>query len=459
MKTIILPLFLGLLAISQVRGQAQGLKTRASDASELNKLLREWTQAIQERHPQLKSLEQHFKAQSRRVKPSGILPDPTLGITFRNIGNPVPFTTLGEAEMSAAGLMLQQTIPWKGKLHTRRTLAEKMAEMWNAEYWVSYWELVGGLKKQVYELAFQQEQLSILQENKTLLNQIIAIAEALYSVGKGIQADVLRAYTERSSLDEKITDTDGIQHTLIQQIRERYLVDPEFKVPRLQIPTTIPDLPEESRLLSLMEGSAPRIANIKARIEIQNQIAQLSYLDRYPDFSIRAGWFSRGQFPDMYEIGFGLNIPVFAGVKQIPLHEAEREDLAALNQQLEDIRFRLRWGLQDNFIRAHTARRLIELYRTEILPQSQADFESTLDNYQTGRVDFLNVMDRWLRWLNFRIGFFRQLADYYQSLVSMEEIVGTPVLTDQFPVSHETKITLESYISLDSRPKTEEVQP
>ena len=392
----------------------------------IDQVLNRWTREIRQRHPRLLSLRQRIAAQKRRVKPAGILPDPILGVTFRTVGDPIPLTTLGEEMMSTAGLTLQQPIPWKGKLGTRRNLAEQMVAVWESDYRVGYWELIGELKRRTYELAFQQENLSILQESRDLLNQLISIAEALYSVGKGTQGDVLRAYTERSRLDEKIALTDQRRHTLVQQIREQFLVDPEAEVPRLHLPVSGPDLPDEVRLTALLDRDAPRVAAILARIEVQQQRKRLRYLDRYPDFTIRAGWFSRGRLPDIYEVGVGLNLPIFAGAKQKPLYEAEVEDLEALNRQLEDIRFQLRWKLQDAFIQARTARRLVDLYRDEILPQAQTDFESTLDNYQTGRVDFLNVMDRWLRWLDFRVGFYRRLAEYYQSLATLEEITGRP---------------------------------
>ncbi|NIQ01228.1 MAG: TolC family protein, partial [Nitrospinaceae bacterium] len=56
-----------------------------------------------------------------------------------------------------------------------------------------------------YELCFILVALDITRQNKTLLEQFVSIAETKYSVGKGIQQDVLKAQVELSKiLDELI---------------------------------------------------------------------------------------------------------------------------------------------------------------------------------------------------------------------------------------------------------------
>ena len=435
MKKFIPYLIILMISLSIGHGFPRPLKATESkndrdtqQAVPIATVLKGWVTRLATTHPLLTSIQQQIAAQKKRIKPAGTLPDPMLNVAVRNVGSPIPFRSLGSEMMSTAGLVLQQPIPWKGKLKTRRMLAAERVAVLNNDFLRTYWKLRGDLEIQAFELAFLNEQMAILTESRTLLDQLIGISEALYSVGRGTQSDVLRARTERSRLDERIELTRRQLDNTTRLIIERYIGDPQAVLPYIRPVETLPDIPPEAELYRLLESRAPEIAFIRARIRVQEIRSHLKYLDRYPDFALRAGWFSRGSLPDIYEVGIGLNIPIFAGRKQIPEYEAETLDLESLKRLLEDTRFRLRWRIQNALIKARSARRLVDLYRTEILPQARADYEATLTNYQTGRIDFLNVMDRWLRWLNFRIGYYKQVTVYDQALAELESTLGRPFI-------------------------------
>ncbi len=421
-------------------------------------VLEQWFQELERTHPALQALSRKIEAQKKRVKPARTLPDPRLSFTIRNAGNPLPFKTLGNDPMSAAGFQFEQPIPWKGKLRTRAEIQQALLEVIQAEWRQRYWELRGDLIKTSFSLAFSNEHVKILEESQDLLKQLIHIAEALYSVGKGAQSDVLRAYTELSQLDEKLYQADRQVHTLIEAIRQRFLIPVADANARFRVPENLPPIPDEKVLYETLQANAPAVQRILKLIFVKDRLTELRRLERYPDFALRAGWFTRGALSDIYEVGIGIQLPLYAKSKQIPLYEAEDIDRKALEQELEDLRYRLRWRIQDDLLKAETAERIIRLYRDEILPQAQADFESTLDNYQTGRVDFLNVIDRWLRWLQFRVNYYQQLTEYYQMVADLEEVTGLSILYPEQNRNSRTPSPLE-YENVESKASYTELQP
>jgi cobalt-zinc-cadmium efflux system outer membrane protein len=49
--------------------------------------------------------------------------------------------------------------------------------------------------------------------------------------------------------------------------------------------------------------------------------------------------------------------------------------------------------VQEASISLQTARRTLELYRTELIPQAEARFSASEAGYRTGRVDFMDLLE------------------------------------------------------------------
>ena len=67
------------------------------------------------------------------------------------------------------------------------------------------------------------------------------------------------------------------------------------------------------------------------------------------------------------------------------------------------------------------------MYEGGILLQAQQSLESAQAGYQVGKVDFLNVVDNWMRLLNYELQYSFALSDYYEALAGYEFAVGKDV--------------------------------
>jgi outer membrane protein, heavy metal efflux system len=67
---------------------------------------------------------------------------------------------------------------------------------------------------------------------------------------------------------------------------------------------------------------------------------------------------------------------------------------------------------------------LIALYRTEVLPQAEANVTSAFASYRVGRVDFMTLVDAQMTVNQYRQELYALLAEYGRYVAELEMTVG-----------------------------------
>ncbi|WP_161939498.1 UvrD-helicase domain-containing protein [Thermosulfurimonas dismutans] len=393
----------------------------------LMEAVHQWENVLRQKHPALKALRARIEAQEQRIEPAGALPDPRLSFIVRNVGDPVPANTLGEEAMSLTGVRLEQGLPWRGKRPTRKKLATLRTEELRIRYEDLFWRLRGEMLKGALELAYLEGETRILKDIFNLLQTFEEVALTRYESGAGLQADILRVRTEKSFIRKQLLRNEERRKSLSWLLCRKYLVTGCDHPVQIEFPEELPPLPPEERLHPLLEDS-PRVRIFRIRVRERSLSARLAELERYPDFRIFAGWYSRGNLPEIYELGIGLDIPLFISRKQGPLLEAARNEVSAAEENLEDIKNDLSFRLENLLIKARTEKELVNLYRREILPQAEADLESARYYYENGKLDFLNLIERVRHLLTYRRELLRHRTDYLSAIFEIESLLGRALL-------------------------------
>ncbi len=169
-------------------------------------------------NPELRAAAHELRAAQERVPPAGALPDPVITFGQMSTGNLRPLARWGEDEMSRISISVSQEFPLYGKRGLRERVVRKEAdaEFWGYEF--TRLRIRSDLKAAYYDLFFQHRTLETLRKNMRLLETFEETASALYRVGRAKQADVLRAQTELSRLQEQIELAEQRQSTLEAQI-------------------------------------------------------------------------------------------------------------------------------------------------------------------------------------------------------------------------------------------------
>lgn len=362
------------------------------------------------------------KAKAPQVK---ALPDPMLQLELQNIG--LTDYTVGEMDMSMAGVSLSQPIPYPGKRRLRQQVADKEAEAAGEMVEVTRRSVVSRLKVAYSDLAFVHQSLKVVAQTRGILQEFEQAARARYGVGEGMQQDVFKAQLEVSML---------IQRTqALEQQREgiRAMLNSLLDRPPDALLGTPEDLGEPLPLRSLEELNRlarehnPELRNRQRAVEGGELQVALMQKEYRPDFAVSAGWRSRGGFDDLYQVMVEVELPWQRERRHYGVQEALAAH-AAVQKGRRAVETMALAQVRDFYSMATTAGRLVALYQTTILPQTSFALESAVAGYRVGQVDFLMLLDNTRILLENQLMVQEQLADYHRAVARLEEVVGTSAI-------------------------------
>ena len=146
------------------------------------------------------------RAAEARVRPARRPPDPTVQLGFMNRRLPA----LGlDQTLGMSQIQLMQMVPVAGKLGLAGRAGQADANAADARADGMWWEQRAMAAMAFYDLYAAERSREIIQETLGLLRDVAAVAENMYRVGQGRQADVLRAQVEiaqigRASCRERV---------------------------------------------------------------------------------------------------------------------------------------------------------------------------------------------------------------------------------------------------------------
>jgi outer membrane protein, heavy metal efflux system len=402
--------------------QQQPTPFSASDASAGLPALQRLIEQALENNPEIKAMQRRFDMMRARIPQAKALDEPMLSVGY--MGNITPFQVQKGDPSSGRTISISQDLPFPGKRSLRGKVAssDADAEWWNFEQ--TRRNVVAEVKDAYFDLYYLTKAIGVVNKTKTLLEQFTKIAEARYSVGKGIQQDVLKAQVEFSKLIE-------LQTMLEQrkQIAEARLNSLLYREPESFVGT-----PEELKprdfsysLAELNETAVANFPELKAqrrKIEGAQYSIQLAKKDFYPDFSVGFTYTNRPAMPEMYGVMVGIKLPVYYAKKQRPALTEATASFEAEKRSLENITTVLMFKIRDKYLSETTAKRLVSLYSTTIVPQSSLSLESAIAGYEVGKVDFLTLLDNLVTLLNYELSYYEQLSNEEKAVAALEPLVG-----------------------------------
>jgi cobalt-zinc-cadmium efflux system outer membrane protein len=331
-------------------------------------------------------------AQERAVQADS-LPDPMLEVGIQNDG----FTSIeiGHMESSYVSLMASQTFPWPGKRDLRREVAQLGTAQSKQAVTRARLSTEAEVRRAYLALLFVRERLTLQDRLDTLWQASLGVALARYRSGDGTQSDVLRAQLEirRAMLRRVALRADERARTqALNRLRGHPL---EEAIPTSTAVRDLPPIasPESHFSAERALALSPEIAAAKAALSQTGKSVALAEKGYYPDLTVGAGLMIRGLMPPMWLVTVGGPLPVFAGdkqdraVAQAQAQKSATESEVSALEQLVRLRSAERRGAFD------ALRQTIDLYEQGLLVQSEATTESTLSQYQAGKVTFASVLE------------------------------------------------------------------
>jgi outer membrane protein TolC len=374
------------------------------------------------KNPAVQAAGHQVAARRARVPQARALPDPKLSVGWA--GNIAPFAVQTGDPSSYRGVSAMQELPYPGKLKLRGEIAGSEVGAEEADAEAVRRRVTAEVKTAYYEYFFAQKAAAITLRNKDLLQKLAKIAEVRYQVGKGLQADVLRAQTEISLLDQRLTLLDAQKKVAQARLNALLFRDPEAPLgPAAGFEPAKLDATLEA-LDQMARQSDPGLAHGQRQVERSQYALALARKDAYPDLDVGYMYQQRPMLPDMHGFTFTLSIPVFYKSKQKQAIREAGEEQAAAERERDSRQADLNFELRQQYLAAKASENLMRLYSQAIVPQSSLALESAMAAYQVGNLDFLSLMGDFTTVLDYQVGYYRELANYQIALARMEPMVG-----------------------------------
>jgi outer membrane protein, heavy metal efflux system len=395
----------------------------SAGASELEQLIDRALQASQE----LVAGEERVAMARAKAEQAGSLEDPMLMLGIQNglLRDPLAFDR--EAETSKV-IGVSQMLPFYGKRDLRRRGAEVEAAALAERLLEKRLVIRRMVKETWYRLGLVDTNLGIIAKTIHALRDLLNFSETMYSVGKGLQQDVLKAQLELSKMEEMRIELQGERQMLVASLNGLTYRDGATPVATVVLPAIDAPPAEAEELMALALSRRPLFKAQAALLEKSLVGRELAEREIYPDVTVAAEYMQResgemSEGDDMYGLSFTFNLPVQHGRRQAMIAEAGAEHRMLL-AEFAMLRNDLRKDLGETLAKLSRIRGQVELYRHGLLDQAAALHETTIASYQAGKADFMAVLDSRMGLFTLERRLQQALADSHVETAALEVLVG-----------------------------------
>ena len=316
-------------------------------------------------------------------------------------------------EQFSASVM--QMLPWFGTISARENYASSIAEAQYVDIAIAKRKLSLSVSQSYYKLyAIRAKQL-ILDENIELLQTYERLALTSLEVGKASAVDVLRLQIRQNELvQQKEVLEQGFQaeQTLFNNLLNREENMSVDVVEEMMIPDVDPLVLNENLQIN------PELIKYDKLYESVEQSELLNQKESGPMVGFGVQYINQknspmitSSFKDMVMPMLSISIPIFNNKYKSVTRQNELKQLE-IKFQKEDRLNKLKTLLAQGFYNRNAARIKFNV-QTDNLKQAIDAEEILMKNYETGTIDFNDVLDVQELQLRFQINLIDSIKEYF----------------------------------------------
>ncbi len=394
---------------------AQAAGAVSSGTLTLNQVL----ESAERDNPEILAARKRWLAFQKRVAQAATPDKPRLDIERMYVPSGKSVLT-GADEKSLA---ITQEIPFPTTLYLRGAAAAKEAAMAEQAYRAKVRDVLARTRSAYAMLYLAHKSLGIVDENIELMRRFSKVAESKYTAGHGAQSDALKAQVELTKMLNMGVMLAQDRETAAAMLSA--LLNRDAREP-LGLPAE-PALPKPGESLESVHALAlaerPELKEAQFNVERAGKSLAVARSEFLPDIMLQYRQRNDPMRGKTRDAVLGLSLPLWFWKPAAMAAEAKAEREMA-EAELEGMRAMTSAEVKSAWIRAQTAGRLADIYRTSVLPQADQAVRVAEAGYQANKASFLDLLDAQRSLLNFRLEYYQFLADYEQRTAELERVVG-----------------------------------
>ena len=380
-------------------------------------------------NPELQVLKHRWGAFEARVSQAGALSDPLLKFEASNL--PLSSFDYNSSPMTGNQLMVSQMIPMPGTLAAKKRAARHESSSAEELYLDREGAIVNMVKQAYFSLSFLDRATNVTEKNEAVLQDFVRIAQTKYSVGKGLQQDVLKAQVTLSALRVRLINLRAMRRMAEARMNLALNRLPQSPMgePGEVLLTDFDQTVEAIQQIAL--NNRPMLRALNNTILKWRATEDVAHHELWPNLTFNLGYRQRAfmagdpvKGSNFISLGVGMNLPVFRGRKQSQKIAEAQANTRMAASQLESVRQNILFKIQTLYLEIKMHQDEAKLFQTAILPQAEQSFSSAQAGYQVDKVDFLTLLNNQVTLFNFEIDYYQHVTEHEKKLAELEAVAG-----------------------------------
>ncbi len=373
--------------------------------------LASYIQEAQDNNPEIQAFELRYNIAEEKVNEANTLPDTQISAGYF-ISEPETRTGAQRARFS-----VKQMLPWFGTISARENYASSIAETQYVDIVIMKRKLALSVSQSYYKLyAIRAKQL-VLEKNIDLLETYERLALTSVEVDKASAVDVLRLQIRQNELVQQKEVLE--QDYLAEQATFNNLLNRDGTIAVTVVEDMfIPD--EDALILTENLQLNPELIKYDKLYESVEQSELLNQKQSSPNIGFGLDYVPVSERPDMNFTDNGKDIIMPMVSISIPIFNNKYKSVTKQNQlkqlqiqsQKEDRLNKLETLLADAKYNRENARIKFNI-QSDNLKQANDAEEILIKNYETGTIDFNDVLDVQELQLKFQLNQVESIQKYY----------------------------------------------
>ena len=373
--------------------------------------LQSYIQEAETNNPEIQAFELRYNIAEEKVNEANWIPNTEVSAGY--------FVSEPETRVGAqrARIGVKQMLPWFGTITARENYATAMAETEYVDITIAKRKLALSVAQSYYRLYAIEAKQKVLEENVQLLETYERLALTSVEVGKASAVDVLRLQIRQNELQQQkevLEEEFTAEQTAFNNLLNRESMMTVDVVSEMEIPQEDPFYTNEALSLNPELLKYDKLYESVAQSELLNQRESLPMIGFGLDYlpvTERTDVSFNDNGKDVLMLMVSVSIPIFNNrYKSISKqNELRQREIEIQREQRLNV-------LESALAQAKSQRNQARIaYNTQVsnLNQAQDAEEILVKNYETGTIDFNDVLDIQELQLKFQINQIESVQRYY----------------------------------------------
>ncbi|BDW93411.1 hypothetical protein MACH07_22430 [Flagellimonas marinaquae] len=361
--------------------------------------------------PEIQKFELQYNIVSEKVNEVNTIPNTEFGVGYF-VSEPETRTGAQRFKVSA-----KQMMPWFGSITARENYVSSLADAKYEDIVIAKRKLIASVSQSYYNLYANKAKQKVLVQNIELLETYETMALTSVEVGKASAVDVLRLQMRQNELEQ-------LKEVLVQQyLAEQTMLNKLLNRDKDVVVNVVDELtiPPETTLIDIEKLSLhPELIKYDKLYQSVEQSELLNQKESLPMIGFGLDYVNVDKRPNMEFSDNGkdivmpmvsISIPIFNKKykSQTKQNEFQQQEIMAEKQQRLN---KLETAL-DKAVKDRISSRISYETQSKNLEQANDAEEILIKNYETGTIDFNDVLDIQELQLKFQMSQIESVKTFY----------------------------------------------